>query len=150
MKITLSTNGNTIVIDNKGDLSNDKMRRILDILIEAPQNPNVSAVRVGSAASNLGKWDIPADTKLYKQWLAQSSWDTASTALSDFVSYDIRRGISTVYYVIRKEPQFATKLGLPRFLATCKWLYANDRLSYLPSEESLAKYYSKAVRSSQV
>jgi hypothetical protein len=134
MKITLSTRDNTVVLDNEGTLSSDKMRRILDILMDEQPVPKASS-------------GIPLDIDLYERWLAQSGWDTASTALSHLTSYDITEGISTVYYVIRHYPEFATVLGQPRFLATCKWMYNRGKLRYLPSEESLLRYYSLAVRS---
>ena len=147
MKITLENNNQNVVINCSSDISDEKVRRLLDVLFDiAPQQPSAE-VRVEAVEPiGISVEDIPTDSILYRHWLHQTPWNEVLPALSELVEHDLNGQLGTVHALLSEAPQFATNLGLWRFLITVEWLYQCGKITYLPIRTSLQSYYSSAQR----
>lgn len=147
MKITLEKNNQSAIFNCGADISDDKVRRLIEVLFDlAPQQPSAEVRIQAVQPAGISVGDIPEDNVLYGRWLHQQPSTEVLTALSEFVGYDLNGHIGTVHALLTEAPQFATNLGLWRFLATVEWLYQCGKISYLPIRTSLHSYYNAAQR----
>ena len=147
MKITLEKNNQNVVINCSADISDGQVRRLLDVLFDlAPTQQPSAEVRVEAAESAVSVEDIPTESIEYRHWLHRGPCSETLPALSELVGHDLTGQLGTVYSLVNEAPQFATNLGLWRFLITVEWLYHCGKLRYLPIRTSLQSYYTAAVR----
>ncbi len=108
--------------------------------VPTPEEPTEQVVSTTTRSTT-----VPLGSIDFADWLEQSPTAQAIEDLSSFVGTDLTR-ISNLYNLIRRNPQFATRLGRSNYIAACGWLHDHGWLNYLPNSDTLATYYGHAVR----